>query len=168
MQATSTPSAQRVASVLEPALAAAVAVVFHADPADPLAFLAAHLGSKAAEELAKQLADRDAAIKVLRAQLASRDAQLAMSRDRICELEARLAEKGGVSRAVAAWEPFKALLGGEGAGLEAEAGKFGEGADFLEHFQFGQPDEFLRGLAGIATILRSMEEECRTNDGGKW
>jgi len=95
-------------------------------------------------------------------------AQLAKSRDTIRELEARLAEKGGVSRAVAAWEPFKALLGGKGAGREAEAGKFGEGADFLRHFQFGQPDEFLHGLAGMATVLRSMEEECRTNDGGKW
>ena len=121
-----------------------------------------------AEDLTKQLADRDAAIKVLRAQLASRDAQLAKSRDTIRELEARLADKGDVRRAVAAWEPFKALLGGKGAGREAEAGKFGEGADFLRHFQFGQPDEFLHGLAGMATIRRSMEEECRDNDGGKW
>ena len=105
---------------------------------------------------------------MLRAQLASRDAQLAKSRDTIRELESRLAEKGGVSRAVVAWEPFKALLGGEAAGREAEAGKFGEGKDFLQHFQFGQPDEFLHGLAGMATIRRSMEEECRHNDGGKW
>ena len=36
--------------------------------------------------------------------------------------------------------------------------------------RFGSPDEFLAGLAGLTSggLRRSMEEECRENDGGKW
>ena len=44
------------------------------------------------------------------------------------------------------------------------------GADFIEHFQFGETNEFLHGLAGLMRegLHHSMEEEFRENDGGKW
>ena len=49
---------ERIRAVLEPALSDAVAATFIADAEDPIAFLSARLGSRAAEELTKQLADR--------------------------------------------------------------------------------------------------------------
>ena len=77
--------------------------------------------------------------------------------------------------AAAAWEPFKSLVESarsSGSTLPAPiAGKLCDSTTALhEFFQFGKTDEFLHGLAGLARngLTRSMEEEARTNDSGRW
>ena len=80
-------------------------------------------------------------------------------------VEAAPAENGAgtsVDPAVTAWEPFQRLLsdvqqqGAEGTG----------DGDFIESLQLG-PDEYLHAPPN-AELHRSMEEEFRDNDGGRW
>ena len=85
-----------------------------------------------------------------------------------------------------AWEPFDSLVraqlqeagsGGTPQALAASAGKasLAEGdskmvAD-VRYFAFGEAKEFLGGLTGLTPgglLARSMEEECRENEGGRW
>ena len=115
----STRTLELIGATLEPALKDAIQACLLADAADPVAFVADFLARLSGQEGAEV------------AQLRDEAAQLRAENE---VLKRRLAA-GDQSRAEAAWEPFKALLDGKGAGREAEAGKFGEGVDFLQFFQ---------------------------------
>ena len=70
--------------------------------------------------------------------------------------------------AAAAWEPFARLLSADTAAL-ADAGydKFTTPA---KYFLFGDTDAFMNGLPGMLEggIFRSMAQEARFNEDGKW
>ena len=73
------------------------------------------------------------------------------------------------SSALAVWAPFEALLSLQSA-AQSDAG----GGDKLvmpaKHFLFGQTKAFMDGLPGMLEggLVRSMAEEARENEGGKW
>ena len=71
----------------------------------------------------------------------------------------------GSSTAEAAWAPFEALMGGAPPAFEAD-----KMTTEPKHFLFGQTKAFMDGLPGMLEggLKRSMEEEARENEGGKW
>ena len=117
------------------------------------------------QDLRDRLAERDFNIREL-VQVREENKRLRVEIERLGQQLAA----GNPSRVMTAWEPFKALLDGQAAAREAETGKYGEGAGFVDFFQFGDTSEFLHGLAGMTGegLQRSMEEECRDNEDGKW
>ncbi len=67
-------------------------------------------------------------------------------------------------------EPLLRLLRDSGANKHGQTSTGKLCAD-ARYFEFGAIDEFLGGLAGLLSrdgLSRSIEEECRDNDGGAW
>ena len=67
-------------------------------------------------------------------------------------------------------QPLLRLLRDSGANKHGQTSTGKLCAD-ARYFEFGATDEFLGGLAGLLSrdgLSRSIEEECRDNDGGAW
>ena len=71
--------------------------------------------------------------------------------------------------AAAAWEPFARLLSADTA-APADAAGYDKFTTPAKYFLFGDTDAFMNGLPGMLEggIFRSMAEEARFNEGGKW
>ena len=83
------------------------------------------------------------------------------------EIETLRARQPAAVGAASAWEPFEALL-------QSSPSADVTGGDKLvmpaKYFLFGQTKAFMDGLPGMLTggLLRSMAEEARENESGKW
>ena len=94
-------------------------------------------------------------------------------RKKIIGLEEQVrAATGARHSAAEAWKPFEELLQRADDSPAASTGesKLSGGSETIEYFQFGSTAEFMSGLTGLSTggLKRSMEEEARENEGGKW
>lgn len=84
-------------------------------------------------------------------------------------LRAQLAARPDTSDDV--WTPFEQLLvGTDGTlpvGVAHETDKM---VMDVRHFEFGSTEEFLDGMSGLTAggLTRSMHEECRDNESGRW
>ena len=168
---------------LEALMTSAMNAVFEERPEDPVDLLVRVLSAgrakrpldemerslAAAEERARAAEERaekaEAAAEEYRAAAAAYRWRLAAA----VAASLNPASNAGSGSGSAAWAPFEELLLSQSA-AEADTG----GGDKLtmpaKFFLFGQTKAFMDGLPGMfeGGLLRSMAEEARQNEGGKW